>query len=150
MRLHELAAELRMIADRGGGFGSDTETALRDIADALLLRPDGDTKELQRLLKPKAKTSAPKAAPQEPSALAKEYLSRLNGAAALHASEVIYAELLADKRVKAADAILIAKEFTGARSFKSKAVALDAIRERFSRRAWEKSGMEILKSQNAV
>ena len=147
MRLDDLSVELLLIANRGGGFGSDTENAIKELADILKLHPNISVSDLRKLLSPKPK-KAPKAPVPLADDLVRHYVARFEAARNISEAEAILAEISTDKRVKLAEAVEVARGYTKAKkSFKSKAAAFDAVRDLFRREAWDSGAIDIINAQ---
>lgn len=146
MNLKALAKELRAIAQRGGGFGSETERALFSLADAFEGREDLSDGDLKKLLAPK-KPRASKSATftDAPTGIIADYVQRLKDRADAQEGYAILSSLLKDKQVKATELKEIAGRFLGARlSFRTKADAAAAIKERIGRREWDQSVLNMI------
>lgn len=146
MRLEQVATLLRSIADRGGGFGSDSERALRALADAIAQRSDMDVEALAKLLTPKARRTVKQKT--ENSELIEAYIGAFSRCSSPTDAEKVFDRMVADKSVKKDETVSIARLFTGStRAFKTKQLAQDAIRERIRREAWDQGALEIIKSR---
>lgn len=146
MALRDVAELLIALADRGGPFGSDGERSLRSLAAALKQRPDSELEEVMKLLKPKA-ARKPKAGPIEPSAVVDGYLKDFATCVSPAAAQGVLARMTSDKNVKLAETVAIAQGVTGGRSFKTKKIAQEAIRERIQRESWDEGALEIIKAR---
>lgn len=148
MKAEILARELRAIARRGGGFGSETEAALNALADAFEAQPDALVKPLIAKLKPRAKkAAAPKSVTFDTPAegVVAQFVERLKSAPNAAAGLIVVGELAQTRGAPASVPQVkeIAGRYLGARfNFSSKKAALDAVKERLQRKDWDRSVLE--------
>jgi len=146
LELGKLASELRRIAKRGGGFGSEVEQSLVLLAEALEQRENLDATELKKLLKPKAPRARAaatfEAAPGPP---VRDYIAKLDGCSDSAGALSVLTEIVGDSAIKKPTLAEIAGRYIGVkRSFKTKADAVEAIRDKISRKEWDKAALDMI------
>jgi len=146
LELSALARELRRIAERGGGFGSDVESGLRALADALEARPELDVTKLKAVLKPKRKKAPASAKFDGPaSGTIASYVEQLRSVTGVPEGLSILSAILGDRAVKRPELFEIAGRFVGAKiAFKNRGEAEQAIRDRLTRKDWDKQALEVI------
>lgn len=156
MKSETLARELREIARRGGGFGTETEAALMLLADALEANPGKTVSQLTAKLKPRVRsTAAPKSTTFDTPAegIVAEFVTRLQGAGSASDALDVFKELSLSgrkARVSVVQAKEIAGRFLGAKiKFASKAEALGAIKERLDRKDWDRGVLQSIRDRTS-
>lgn len=147
MTAGELAAELRLIANRGGPFGSDTEDAIVELARLLDLHSDSSIEAIAKLLTPKAPRAQGPKAPAKPTVLGTpvsdevvvRYLDALSTTTDMDAQ---IATIKADKAVSKAVAEELAIRFLGIERKYTKKAAIEAIHAHAARAQWDKDAIE--------
>jgi hypothetical protein len=157
VKLAELTSVIRTLADRGGGFGSELEAGLRELAQALDQRADWSTADLAKKLKPKSETNAQttrsrnnrefSGAPTDP--VVKAYLDRLAGAGSYKEGLEVVAKMKAEgTKLRAPVLAEIAGRYQGVRLvFAKKSQAFDAIEDSLARQAWDARSREIIRDR---
>lgn len=157
MKSEVLARELRAIVKRGGGFGSETESALNLVADVLEANPGKTVEALVAKMKPKSrKAVSPKSttfdAPAE--GVVAAFLERLRAAKGTDEVSSVLGELAKNGR-KAPATIVQVKEiagrYIGAKiKFASKAEALEKIKDRVDRKDWDRGVLQSIAERAKV
>jgi hypothetical protein len=151
MKLKALASELRLIADRGGPFGSATEAGFRELADALELRGDDDLVALLKLLRPKPKkltntvTSVLDTPARDP--IVMQFLSELSRKETANAA---VGRMAKSGAVNKAQAEEIAVRFLNAPQKLTKKAALELIRQRVAKDGWDDAAIELIQNRGQV
>jgi len=147
LNLGALARELKLIAAKGGGFGSEVEASLKSLASTLEQRADWEIAELAKALKPRTvRTKKAVTFDAVPSSeVVGSYVDQLQRKQPTADALSVLDRIMKDKRVKRDQLFEIAGRFLGAKlTFKTRGDAEAAVRDRLTRRDWDQASIKLI------